>query len=47
MTYSQFDEVPEEDDWVIDEEDEIWEEDEIELSEDDGFDSDWMIEEEV
>ncbi len=47
MTYSQFDEVPEDDDWVIDEGDEAWEEDELELTEDDSFDSDWMIEEEV
>jgi hypothetical protein len=47
MTYSQFDEIPEDDDWIMEDESDSWDEDELDLSEDDSLDSTWMIEEEV
>jgi hypothetical protein len=46
LTYTQFDEVPEEDDWVADDIDE-WEDDEDDLIEEEEIDSDWLSEDET
>ena len=46
LTYTQFDEVPADDDWVADEIDD-WEDEEGDLLEEEEIDSDWLSEEET
>lgn len=41
LTYTQFDEVPEQDDWIVDD---AWGEEESELLEEEEIDGDWFRE---